>query len=383
MLLDLSTHGAGSPQGSERAWYAPFVVAADDASPRDQRDLMERPFFSLAKGKRTRPILYKARDVEVRVFGTPEHGIATIWDADLLIWATSQIVAAKNHGLKASRFLRFTPYQMLTAIGRATGAHEYKLLRGALARLQSTVIVTTIRNGEDWRHRKFSWITEWAEMKTRLGRNAGIECALPEWFCRGALSRSQVLTIDPAYFRLKGGIERWLYRVARKHAGRQSRGWAFEIAHLHAKSGSLARLSDFACDIRRIAARQSLPGYRLTVQRSGDREWLHVAPVKLSTTPVDNRENHLVTSGAENVDYPVTSGLKIRDIGLSDSENQQCTSPIFSSVTYITYIESNCSRAATAGENPVSAPGITNRGQVFELSPQAPDPQHQRGSGNE
>ena len=34
---------------SERSKLDPFVVATGDASPRDQRDLMERPFFCLAK----------------------------------------------------------------------------------------------------------------------------------------------------------------------------------------------------------------------------------------------------------------------------------------------------------------------------------------------
>ncbi len=361
----------------------PDLPTGGDASPRDQRDLMERPFFSLAKGKRTKPILYAAGDVRVEVHGMPEHGMATIWDADVLIWAASQIVAAKNRGLTPSRFLSFTPYQLLIATGRQTGARDYKLLKGALARLQSTVIATTIRNGEDWRDRKFSWIDEWAEMKTRSGRSAGIECILPEWFYRGALDRSAVLTIDPAYFQLTGGIERWLYRIARKHAGRQSKGWTFEIAHLHAKSGSLARCSNFALDIRRIAARQSLPGYRLRVQRRDERELLHVAPIKLSTEPVDNPVNHLGTSETENVDSLVTSEAKTRDFGLSDSGKAKVTPANFPSVTYITYIESNCGRAATAGENPVSVPEITNRGRVSELSPQAPDPQKQRGPGNE
>ena len=93
---------------SERSKLDPFVVATGDASPRDQRDLMERPFFSLAKAKRTRPILYQTGDVCVEVYAVPEHGMATIWDADVLIWAASQIVEAENLGLKTSRFLRFT-----------------------------------------------------------------------------------------------------------------------------------------------------------------------------------------------------------------------------------------------------------------------------------
>ncbi len=293
---------------SERSRLDPFVVATGDAPPRDQRDLMERPFFSLAKTPRTKPILYKTTDVEVQVLGMPEHGMATIWDADVLIWAASQIVAAENNGLTTSRFFRFTPYHLLRAIGRPTGNHQYVLLKAALARLQSTVIATTIRNGPHWRRRQFSWINEWEEMTTRAGRVEGMEFVLPEWFYNSVVDRSLVLTIDPAYFRLTGGIERWLYRVARKHAGRQRHGWLFEIAHLHVKSGSLARVSDFALDLRRIAARQPLPGYRLQIERESGRELLRIQPANLSTVPVDKPVQTIGTSGARGIG---TSGAKL------------------------------------------------------------------------
>lgn len=283
---------------SERTRLNPFVVIGGDASPRDQRDLMERPFFSLSKSPRTKPILYRANDVEVQVFGMPKHGMATIWDADVLIWAASQIVRAENLGLATSRFFRFTPYQLLRGVGRPTGNQQYVLLKAALARLQSTVIATTIRNGEHWRRRQFSWINEWEEMATRTGRVEGIEFVLPDWFYNSVIDRSLVLTIDPAYFRLTGGIERWLYRVARKHAGHQRQGWVFELAHLHAKSGSLARASDFALDIRRIAERQPLPGYRLLIERKARSELLRILPVELSTVPVHNPVNGLGRSGA-------------------------------------------------------------------------------------
>ncbi|MFT9382881.1 replication initiator protein A, partial [Gluconobacter sp.] len=141
---------------------------------------------------------------------------------------------------------------------------------------------------EHWRRHQFSWINEWEERTTRDGRVEGMECVLPDWFYRGVIDRSLVLTIDPAYFRLTGGIERWLYRVARKHAGHQPQGWLFEIAHLHEKSGSLARVSDFALDLRRIAVRQSLPGYHLAIRREGRRNLLHIRPANLSTVPVDD-----------------------------------------------------------------------------------------------
>ena len=87
---------------SERTRLDPFVIATGGASPRDQRDLMERPFFSLAKSRRTVPILYEAGAVRVEVFAVPEHGMATIWDADILIWAAGQIVEAEEGGEPAT-----------------------------------------------------------------------------------------------------------------------------------------------------------------------------------------------------------------------------------------------------------------------------------------
>lgn len=312
-------HGRRLSAGSERQRLDPFVIATGDASPRDQRDLMERPFFSLSKTPRTRPILYNAADIVVQVLGMPEHGMATIWDADVLIWAASQIVAAENHGLRTSRFFRFTPYQLLRGIGRDTGNRQYQLLKASLARLQSTVVATTIRNGVHWRRRQFSWINEWEEMTTRDGRVEGMEFVLPDWFYNGVVDHSLVLTIDPDYFRLTGGIERWLYRVARKHAGHQPHGWLFEVAHLHEKSGSLARVSDFALDLRRIAARQPLPGYRLQILWEDGRELLHFQPENLSTVPVDKPVNPIGTSGATGIG---TSGANRAPLFIEESNRE-------------------------------------------------------------
>jgi len=76
---------------------------------------------------------------------------------------------------------------------------------------------------------------------------------------------------------------RWLYRLVRKHGGRQADGWQFDFRHLHRKSGSAARYSDFACDLRVLVARQSLPGYHLsTVRLSPATELLAFRPVPRS-----------------------------------------------------------------------------------------------------
>jgi plasmid replication initiation protein len=257
-----------------------FRALPGTMAPRDAQDLMAWPFFSLAKSRRILPIDFQAGTVKVRVEGTIEHGLATIWDADVLIWAASQIVEARDAGIRTSRLMQATPYEILTFIGRGTSVRDYQRLKAALDRLQSTSIATTIRQAPGRRMHRFSWINEWKERADRAGRPQGIELILPDWFYAGVIEEALVLTIDPAYFGLTGGIERWLYRLVRKHGGRQRTGWQFDFRHLYAKSGSMARFSDFALDIRRIANRQSLPGYRLAVTRANGRtETLHFHPL--------------------------------------------------------------------------------------------------------
>ena len=222
--------------GSERAQLDPFVVATGDASPRDQRDLMERPFFSLAKAKRVTPILYESGGVRVEVFAMPEHGMATIWDADVLIWAASQLIEARDAGRPTSRLMVTTPHEILAFTRRGTGKASYERLKAALDRLQSTTVATSIRQQHQRRRHRFSWINEWRELADGNGRALGIELILPDWFYAGVLDRALVLTIDRAYFDLTGGLERWLYRIVRKHGGRQSGGWSFDVPHLYLRN---------------------------------------------------------------------------------------------------------------------------------------------------
>ena len=84
-----------------------------------------------------------------------------------------------------------------------------------------------------------------------------------------------VFLFDQAF---TGGLERWLYRLVRKHGGRQSGGWSFDFVHLHAKSGSLSPLKHFAYDLRDIVRRQALPGYRLVIERAYGLDRLSFSP---------------------------------------------------------------------------------------------------------
>ena len=274
----------------ERAQLDLFRALPGDLAPRDAQDLMAYPFFSLAKSKRLAPIDFRTGSVVIRVEAVAEHGMATIWDADILIWAASQIVEARDLGLQPSRLMATTPYEILNFIGRGVSLRDYDRLKAALDRLQSTTVATSIRQPTERRMHRFSWINEWKERADHRGRPLGLELIVPDWFYGAVLDDALVLTIDRSYFDLTGGLERWLYRLVRKHGGKQEFGWSFDFAHLHAKSGSLSPLKHFAYDLREIVRRQPLPGYRLTIEPCvGGPDILSFVPIDPSPLGVPRR----------------------------------------------------------------------------------------------
>lgn len=254
---------------------------------RDAQDLMAYPFFSLSKTHRVAPIDFVAGGVSIRVEAVPDHGMASIWDADILIWAASQIVEARDAGLRTSRLMAATPYEILKFVGRGTSLRDYQRLKAALDRLQSTTVSTTIRQPAEGRRHRFSWINEWKERTDRDGRPAGIELIVPDWFYCAILEDALVLTIDRSYFDLTGGLDRWLYRLVRKHGGHQRDGWRFDFQHLHLKSGSLSPFKRFAFELRDIIRRQPLPGYTLFLELDG-RSRLLLAFEPACGQPVDS-----------------------------------------------------------------------------------------------
>ena len=58
------------PKGDEQLDL--FVAVFTDIPIRDQRDMMERPFFSLSKTPRLKPIEYRVGDTWVEVSPEPE-----------------------------------------------------------------------------------------------------------------------------------------------------------------------------------------------------------------------------------------------------------------------------------------------------------------------
>lgn len=272
------------PVGDEQfELFAPTFV---DVAFRDQQDLMENPLCSLGKKPRTEPIHYEVGDKYVRVTANSETGIATIYDHDVLIWAATQIREAADRGEATSLRVVFHPYNLLKSIRRDTGGREYELLKDAFRRLMGTTIETNIRLREEEkapptkRRRKaemaFTLLQRWGTFEAESTEDDRWWFELPTWLYEGILNHKLVLSIDPEYFLMTSGIDRWLYRIFRKHAGVQENGWRFTMRQLHKKSGTTQRFSNFALEVRHAVQRANqenrIPGYHIEISRNAEGE---------------------------------------------------------------------------------------------------------------
>ncbi|MFV2002472.1 MAG: replication initiator protein A [Paracoccaceae bacterium] len=228
---------------------------------------MEHPIFSLATRPDRRILSYQHNDVTVSIVPSVK-GRATIFDADILIFCISQLMAALNAGRTTARSLTLTAHDLLLATGRETSGDSYRRLRDAFERLAGTRITTNIVSGEAEVTTGFGLIESWQIVrKTRHGRMVSVSVTLSEWLYRAVLSKS-VLTLNRDYFRLRKPLERRLYELARKHCGYQPE-WRVSLSTLLKKSGSASPRRVFRAMVRQIIAADTLPDYALS-EDAGD-----------------------------------------------------------------------------------------------------------------
>lgn len=266
--------------------FLPYIA---DLPFRDQREVMERPFFSLAKSKRVKPIDYISPDGKlwVHVSASPDYGMATIWDADILIYCASMLADMARRGVNdVPRKLHLMPYDLLRAIHRPTTGRAYELLGQALDRLVATTIKTNIR-ADNRREATFSWLDGWTQLvDEKTERSRGMTIELSNWFWEGVMMKGGVLSIDRAYFDITGGRERWLYRVVRKHAGGAGEdGFAISMPVLFEKSGAEGEYRRFKFEILKLIEKNALPGFTLSAEDSKGGEIL----VRMRRSPSDSR----------------------------------------------------------------------------------------------
>jgi plasmid replication initiation protein len=222
---------------------------------------MEHPIFSLSTRPDRRILTYTHNDAEITV--TPSvKGRATIFDADVLIFCISQLMAAINAGKQTARTLTLTAHDLLLATGRETSGDSYRRLRDAFERLAGTRITTNIATGDTEVTSGFGLLESWEIVrKTRAGRMVSVSVTLSEWLYNAVLSKS-VLTLSRDYFTLRKPLERRIYELARKHCGRQP-DWRVSVEVLLKKSGSSSPRRVFRAMMREMIKADSLPDYTL------------------------------------------------------------------------------------------------------------------------
>ena len=249
-----------------------FFADVMDPSLRDQQDIMTIPFFSLEKRKREKPIHYKRAGVEVTVRGLMGVGVATIWDADFIIWAASQLNEAVERGEQPTRRLWVIPYHFLVQTKRMNpatrggGGAAYRRFEDSLRRLHGTTIETNIKAAGEHVTRAWSWIDYWESHRDEKGRIKGVEVVLSDWFFSRVVKDRSILAISSEYFLLTGGIERWLYRIARKHCG-NNEIWSMSVKILYEKYSPGREFRKFKMDLKGVVERDCLPEYHTTWNR--------------------------------------------------------------------------------------------------------------------
>jgi plasmid replication initiation protein len=238
--------------------------------------------------------------VWVHVSANPDYGMATIWDADILIYCASVLADMARRGANdVPRTLHLMPYDLLRAIGRPTTGRAYELLGQALDRL-----VSTDQDQHPGREpaRGDVFVARWLDPTG--GREDRAFARDDDRAIQLVLGRrddeGRVLSIDRAYFDITGGRERWLYRVARKHAGGAGEGgFAISMPVLFEKSGAEGQYRRFKFEMLKLAEKDDLPGYALSMETAKDGEPMirmkrvdgkGEAEVSLPAAPKEERE---------------------------------------------------------------------------------------------
>ena len=245
-----------------------FVCDVFDAVPKGDMASMEHPVFSLSTKPDHRIRRYEHNGAYIEIKPSAD-GLATIHDRDILIYCTSQLVAALNEGKPVSQYVRFRAFDLLSATNRGHDGRGYEQLKAAFERLRGTSITTNITTGDVEVLDGFGLIDSFRIIRaTRDGRMQEVEIRLSDWVFN-AIRHREVLTIHRDYFRLRKPLERRMYELARKHCGRKDE-WRVSLATLQKKCGSASTAKEFKRLVQTIAREDAthnhIPDYAVRLE---------------------------------------------------------------------------------------------------------------------
>lgn len=261
-----------APKGDEQADF--FVPSLYDIGTRDSRCIMDVAVFRLSKRERraSEVITYNLPDGVVTVSAGPA-GMASVWDYDLILMAVSHLTEAMNRyregkGEKPGRTFRPHTGDILKFLRRKEGGKQKLDLVDTCIRLNTTHIAierTTKSNGKKITVSEGEPLI--ASYKVITSNDAKfpefLEIDIAKWMYEEITEGKtpEVLTVHPDYFLIDPGIGRFVYRLARRAAGRTDALWTFRT--IYERSGSTGTFNKFAENLRKIIHSNCLPEFTI------------------------------------------------------------------------------------------------------------------------
>lgn len=261
------------PEGDAQSDF--FVPLLYDVATKDSRSIMDVAVFRLSKKDKraNETIRYERADGYVEVV-SGDAGMASVWDYDIVLMAISHLTDAMNlyrqgRGEKPSRIFRPHVSEILKFCRRSDGGRQYEEIEGALKRLSTTfveVVTTTQAKGKRaLRTAKGVGLINGYETVSYAdnGRLTSVSIEVPQWLYNEVVEVKSpaVLTVHPEYFLIEPGIGRFLYRLARRAAGKARARWTFKL--IYERSGSVGTFKEFCRILRKLIASNDLPEYTL------------------------------------------------------------------------------------------------------------------------
>jgi len=257
------------PKGDAQGDF--FVPTLWDVSTKDTRSIMDVAIFRLSKKDKRigETMRYDLPDGFVEV-SSGVAGMASVWDYDLVLMAVSHMTEAMNRfrdgkGPKPDRVFKPHVADILKFCRRADGGKQKNDLVDTCIRLSTTHVAVerkkkdgrTISEGE-------TLISRYKVIHNKAGNPEHLEIEMSDWMYREITEgkNPDVLTVHHDYFLIDPGIARFVYRLARRSAGKDSAGWAF--ATIYERSGSTGPLKKFSFNLRKLIEANDLPEYHLS-----------------------------------------------------------------------------------------------------------------------
>lgn len=263
------------PKGDEQQDF--FVPTLYDVGNRDSRSIMDVAVFRLSKKeKRAGEVIhYTLPDGYVEVKSGPD-GMASIWDYDIVLMLVSHLTESMNryregHGEKPGRSFRPHVSEILKFCRKGDGGKQSDDIEAALDRLKGTTIKSVRERPAERGKRTVreveaeGLISSYKVISyTDTGKVSSVEIEAPQWLHREITEgkRPDVLTVHPDYFLIDPGIGRFVYRLARRAAGKGQAKWAFKT--LYERSGSTGAFKKFSFTLRKLIEANDIPEYVLT-----------------------------------------------------------------------------------------------------------------------